>query len=210
MRRDGNPWQKAVGLACASAVALALVPAIAGAYPPGVGITSKSRSCSNCHASNGPWTDEASTIVDILDGATRRSLRQPDGRFLLEVERWKTATVITVIGRLKGDAAPPPTRNAWLYVDPTQLETASLSKFAPGWDVTLPMSCRIVGDPVPEYPGASVTALPMTVRPGDAARDAEIELEAMLTTGTPAKGNPDSWLRSNLLVRTLVLRVVEP
>ena len=132
------------------AAAVVLLPAIAGAYPPAVGIIGTSRSCTDCHSSNGPWTDESATIVDILDGATRRSLRQSDGRFMMEVERGKTATVITIIGRKADDVAPPPMRNAWLYVDPTQLETRALSKFAPGWDVNLPMACRIVGDEIQE------------------------------------------------------------
>ncbi len=191
------------------AVTVVLSPAIVNAYPPAVGIIGTSRSCTSCHASNGPWSDESATIVDILDGATRRSLRQPDGRFLLEVERGRTATVITIIGRKADDVAPPPMRNAWLYVDPTQLETGALSKFAPGWDVNLPMACRIVGDEIPEYPDAAVTALPMTVRPGDAARDAELELQIMLTTGESAKGNPDTWLKSNYLVKKLTLKVVD-
>ncbi len=186
-----------------------LFPRNALAYPPAVGILGSSRSCTSCHASNGPWQDEAGTIVDILDGTTRRSLRQPDGRFLLQVERGKTATVLTVIGRAQGDTIPPPIRNAWLYVDPPQIETKALSKFAPGWDVNLPMACRILGDAVAEYPGAAVTALPMTVRPGDAARDAELELQIMLTSGGPGKGNPDNWLRANFVARKLILKVVD-
>ncbi len=149
-----------------------LLPSLASAYPPAVGIVGQSRSCTNCHASNGPWTDASLTIVDVLDKATRNSLRQPDGRFLLEVDRGKVATVITIIGRQAADGAPPPMRNAWLYLAPSQLDTGALSKFAPGWDVNLPMSCRIVGDTVPEYPGAALTALPLTVRPGDAAQNA--------------------------------------
>jgi len=189
------------------ATALVLAAGSARAYPPAVGILTDSRSCTSCHTSNGPWGDESRTIVDLLDGATRRSLRQADGRFLLQVERGRTATVLTVIGRAQGDALPPPVRNAWLYIDPTQLGSTSLSKFAPGWDVNLPISCRLVGDAVAEYPGAALTALPMTVRPGDAARNAELELQIMLTSGGPGKGNPDTWLQSNFLVRTLVLEV---
>ncbi len=170
----------------------------------------KSRSCAVTHADTGPWQDEAKTIVDILDATTRLSLRQPDGRFLLEVPRGETRTVITVIGRHAGDEAPAPLRNAWLYVDPQQIETGALSKFAPGWGVNLPMSCRIVGDNVPEYPGAAVTAVPMTVRPGDAARDSVLELQVMLTSGESAKGNPNAWLKGNYLVRTLALVVLDP
>ncbi len=190
-------------------VALVL-PAVAFAYPPAVGIVGKSRDCLSCHASNGPWRDEAVTIVDIVDAATGKSLRQTDGRFLLEVERGRTRTVITQIGRKASDEAPPPLRNAWLYLDPTQLETGSLSKFAPGWNVNLPMSCRIVGDEVPKYPGAAMTALPMTVRPGDSARSADLELQVMLTSGESAKGNPNAWLKGNYLVRDVMLRVVDP
>lgn len=198
----------ATGL-CLLLAGFGVLPRHAVAYPPAVGILGSSRSCTSCHANNGPWQDERGTIVDILDAATRRSLRQPDGRFLLQVERGKTATVLTVIGRAQGDTIPPPTRNAWLYVDPTQLETKALSKFAPGWDVNLPMSGRIVGDAVAEYPEAAVTALPMTVRAGDAARNAELELQIMLTSGGPGKGDPDGWLRANFVARKLSLEVLD-
>ena len=196
-------------LAVCNVTAALLLPAVASAYPPAVGIVGESRSCTDCHASNGPWKDESKTIVDVLDATTRRSLRRPDGAFLLEVERGKSATLITVIGRKKGDTEPSPVRNAWLYVDPTRLNTKALSKFAAGWDVNLPMSCRIVGDQVAEYPGAAVTALPMTVRPGDAAGDAELELQVMLTSGKSAKGSPDQWLKANYLVRKLMLKVLD-
>ena len=115
-----------------SCVAL-LLATVATAYPPAVGIGGKSRSCATCHADTGPWHDEAKTIVDILDGTTRISLRQPDGRFLLQVPRGEIRTVVTVIGRQAGDAAPPPVRNAWIYVDPKRIETGSFGKFAVGW-----------------------------------------------------------------------------
>ena len=196
-------------LAVSNVAGALLLSAVASAYPPAVGIVGDSRACTDCHASNGPWTDETMTIVDVLDATTRRSIRQPTGAFVLEVDRGKNATLITILGRSKGDTAPSPVRNAWLYVDPTRLETKALSKFAAGWDVNLPMSCRIVGDEVPEYPGAAVTALPMTVRPGDAAGDAELELQIMLTSGESAKGKPDEWLEANYLVRRLILKVVD-
>ena len=191
-------------------IAVLGLPTIAFAYPPAVGIVGKSPNCLSCHVSNGPWKDEAQTIVDIVDAATGKSLRQTDGRFLLEVERGRTRTVITQIGRKASDEVPPPTRNAWLYLDPTQLETGSLSKFAPGWSVNLPMACRIVGDEAPNYPGAAITTLPMTVRPGDSARSADLELQVMLTSGESAKGNPNSWLKSNYVVKNVMLRVVDP
>ncbi len=189
--------------------AVLLFSTVASGYPPAVGIGGKSRSCANCHADTGPWQDEAKTIVDVLDGTTRLSLRQPDGRFLLEVPRGEIRTVITVIGRVAGDEAPPPVRNAWLYIDPRRIETGSFGKFAPGWDVTLPLSCRVVGDEVPEYPGAAVTSVPMKIRPGDSAQDCELELQVMLTSGESTKGNPNAWLKGNYVVRRLFLDVVD-
>jgi hypothetical protein len=192
-----------------SMAGMLLWPALSSPYPPAVGILGDSRSCTACHASNGPWQDNDAMIVDLLDASTRRSLRQPDGRFLLQVQRGQSATVVTVIGRARGDSVPPPTRNAWLYVDPTQFETKALSKFAPGWDVNLPMSCRLVGDAVVEFPGAAVTALPMTVRAGDSARDADLELQVMLSTGGPGKGRPNEWLRANFITRKLSLDVID-
>ncbi len=191
-------------------VVVLAIPTVALAYPPSVGIVGQSRNCLSCHVSNGPWKDDAQTIVDIVDATTGESLRQTDGRFLIEVERGRTRTVITQIGRKANDDVPPPLRNAWLYLDPTQLETGSLSKFAPGWNVNLPMACRIVGDEAPGYPGAAITALPMTVRPGDSARSADLELQVMLTSGESAKGNPNAWLKSNYVVRSVQLRVVDP
>ena len=35
------------------------------------------------------------------------------------------------------------------------------------------MACRVVGDNLEIYKGAKITALPVTVRPTDAARDGE-------------------------------------
>ena len=197
-------------LIAVSCVAVLTASTVAVAYPPAVGIGGESRSCAVCHADTGPWGDESRTIVDVLDGKTRESLRQPDGRFLLRVPRGQIRTVITVIGRTADDEVPPPVRNAWIYVDPTRIATNSLGKFAPGWDASLPLSCRIVGDKVPEYPGAAVTALAMKIRPGDSAQDTELELQVMLTTGESTKGNPDEWLIANYVIRKLVLEVLDP
>ncbi|MBI2842279.1 MAG: hypothetical protein HYX78_02655 [Armatimonadetes bacterium] len=186
--------------------AVGLVTAVL-AYPPAVGMLGKSKSCMTCHVNNGPWTDESKTIVDILDKETGKSLRQADGTFLIEAKRFRPKTVLTVIGRAKGDSSPPPYRNAWLYIDPAQIESGSLSKFAPGWSVDLPMSCRLVGDKVSAYEGASVTALPMTVRPLDGARNATVELHVMLTRGEAVKGDTKRGMVSNYLLRTVRLKV---
>ena len=50
----------------------------------------------------------------------------------------------------------------------------------------------------------------MTVRPGDAARKAELELQVVLTSGVSAKGDPDTWLKANHLLREVTLQVVDP
>src|SRR3990172_2971128 len=157
------------GLTAALFFTLAASLLQAHAYPPGVGILSNKRNCLECHANNGPWKDDPRTIIDILDKDTMKSLKQADGSFLIETKRGTARTLLTVIGRARGEAAEAPYRNAWLYVDPKAIGRASLSKFAPGWDVNLPMSCRIVGDTLDQYAGATLTVLPMTIRPTDAS-----------------------------------------
>ena len=46
-------------LAVSAAAAATLLQAPAAAYPPAVGIVGDHRSCTSCHASNGPWKDGA-------------------------------------------------------------------------------------------------------------------------------------------------------
>jgi hypothetical protein len=157
-------------------------------YPPGVGVLTDSRSCISCHADNGPWNKDDRTIIDVLDGETKTSLRQPDGTFAMEVSRGQRRTVLTVIGRPKTDTLPVPYRNGWTYIDPTRIGTGSISKFAAGWAVDLQMACRLVGDQLPGFEDANITVLPMTVLPLDDARNAEVELQFMLTSGDSGKG----------------------
>lgn len=178
-------------------------------YPPAVGIIGKAKDCLVCHVNNGPWQDEENTIIDILDKETKKSLMQADGTFLIEAERGTIKTVLTVIGRKKGDKAEAPYRNAWLYVDSQRIKSNSLSKFAPGWTVNLPMACRIVGDKLEGYEGANITALPMSIRPGDDAYDAEIQLQVMLTKGESVKGKAREGMKGNYFERVVRLKVVE-
>lgn len=49
----------------------------------------------------------------------------------------------------------------------------------------------------------------MTVRPTDAARDAEVELQVMLTAGEAVKGKGSEGLVSNFFVRKVFLKVLE-
>lgn len=178
-------------------------------YPPAVGIVGKAKNCLVCHTNNGPWQDEKNTIIDILDGETKKSLIQADGSFLIEARRGKIKTVLTVIGRKKEDKEKAPYRNAWLYVDPQRIKSDSLSKFAPGWSVNLPMACRIVGDKLEGFERTKITALPMSIRAGDDAQDAELQLQVMLTKGESVKGKAKEGMRGNYFERLVRLKVVE-
>ena len=179
------------------------------AYPPAVGILGKSKSCLSCHVSNGPWTEDSKTIIDILDKETMKSLRQKDGSFLLEVKRGQQKTVLTVIGRIKDDETPSPYRNAWTYIDTTTFDSNVLSKFAPAWAVNLQMSCRLVGDKLQEFEGAQITSLPMTIQPLDNAKDAELQLQVMLTKGESVKGDAKNGMIGNYFERKVILKVYD-
>ncbi len=186
-----------------------ILPQYVLSYPPAVGLLGNSKNCLVCHTNNGPWQDEGNTIIDILDKETKRSLMQADHSFLIEVQRNKIRTVLTVIGRKKGDKAEAPYRNAWLYVDPQRIKTNSMSKFAPGWNVNLPLSCRVVGDKLEGFEGAKITALPMSVRPGDDAQDAELKLQVMLTKGESVKGKGKEGMKGNYFERLVRLKLLE-
>jgi len=180
----------------------------ASAYPPAVGTLGPARNCLTCHSSDGPWKDTAGLIIDVLDKASGKSLKQSDGTFLISAKRGELRTVVTVIGWRAHAAGPAPYRNAWLYVDPKRIsDPSSLNKFAPGWTVNLPMSCRVAGDSVEAYSGAQLTALPMTVRAGDDATDAEIELQVMLTRGESVKGDAKKGMVGNYFERRVSLKV---
>ena len=201
-----------VSVVSGSAVLLwlaALAPSSSFAYPPTVGILSPARNCVACHVNNGPWKDPAGLILDIVDKTTGKSLRQGDGTFLISAKRGELKTVVTIIGWRGPRETPAPYRNAWLYVDPKRIaDSSSLNKFAAGWAVNLPMSCRVVGDVVEAYPGAPTTALPMTVRAGDdAPAETEVELQVMLTRGESVKGKPDRGMEGNYFERRVQLRV---
>lgn len=179
----------------------------AHAYPPGVGILTTSTSCLSCHTSNGLWKDDANTIVDILDKDTKKSLKQADGSFVIEAKQGEQKTILTVIGSKKSDAIPSSYRNAWLYIDPTTIGNSSLSKFAPDWEVNLPMSCRLVGDNLAGYEDADITSLPMTIQPLANAKDAEISLQVMLTSGESRKGNAKEGMTGSYFERKVYLKV---
>jgi hypothetical protein len=188
---------------------LALFAVSTFSYPPAVGILGKAKSCMICHVNNGPWTDMQKTIIDVLDKETLKSLRQADGSFLIEVKRGQLKTVLTVIGRTKDDEVPPPYRNAWTYIDPTRIESSSLSKFAPGWAVNLQMACRLVGDNLPGFEGTKISVLPMTLQPLDDAKDSELQLQVMLTKGEAIKADAKKGMLGNYYERKVGLKIIE-
>ena len=177
------------------------------AYPPAVGILSNSKNCMSCHVNNGPWKDENKLIIDVLDMDTKKSLKQPDGSFLIETKRWEQKTVLTVIGQKKNNTLSAPYRNAWLYIDPATIGTHSLSKFAPDWDVNLSMSCRLIGDKLPGYEDAHITSLPMTIQPLSNAKNVELQLQVMLTKGESVKGKAQEGMQGNYFERRIILKV---
>ena len=177
------------------------------AYPPGVGILTNSPNCLSCHANNGPWKDDANTIIDILDKDTKKSLKQSDGTFLIEAKKGEPKTILTVVGSKKSNAIPASYRNAWLYIDPTTIGTNTLSKFAPNWEVNLQMSCRLVGDNLKGYEDADITSLPMTIQPLENAKDAEISLQVMLTNGDATKNNAHDGLTGSYFERKVKLKI---
>jgi hypothetical protein len=175
------------------------------AYPPGVGILSSNKNCMGCHISNGPWADDSKLIVDILDADTKKSLKQPDGSFVIEAERWKQRKLLTVIGWIKDKSVMAPAKNAWLYIDPNTIGSSSLSKFAPNWDVNLPLACRVVGDKLEGYENADITSLPMIVQPMSNANNAELQLQIMLTKGESVKSNAKEGMLGNYFERKVKL-----
>ena len=181
----------------------------AHAYPPGVGILTKNKNCLGCHINNGVWGEESKAIIDILDVDTKKSLKQSDGSFLIEAKRHQARTVLTVLGRTKDDLAESPYRNAWTYIDPKTIETNTLTKFAPGWECNLPLSCRVVGDKLEGFDGAKITSLPMTLRPSDAARDGELQLQVMFTKGESVKGSAKEGMKGNYFERKVSLKVID-
>ncbi len=145
----------------------------------------------------------------MLDKDTKKSFKQPDGSFLIEAKRWEQKTVLTVIGWVRENekSATAPYRNAWLYIDPSTIGAQSLSKFAPNWDVNLPMSCRVVGDKLQGYENADITSLPMTIQPLSNATNAELQLQVMPTKGESVKGNAQEGTIGSYFERKMILKV---
>lgn len=211
MRTWTTTWRLALPLALFTFGLLCLLSsAPASAYPPAVGIVGKARNCMACHANDGPWKEDADLIVDLLDKETCKSLREKDGSFLIAAKPEQRRTVLIVLGRAKGDTAPAPNRNGWIFVDPALISRDHLgSKFAPGWEADLSMSCRLIGDNHKAFEGAKITVLPMTVRPTGAAKDAEVEWQILMTSGEAVKGDAKRGLRQNYYERKVRLKVEE-
>jgi hypothetical protein len=112
-----------------------------------------------------------------------------------------------VIGLIKDKSGSAPYGNAWLYIDPTTIGTPSLSKFAPNWDVNLPLSCRLVGDNLPGYEDVDITSLPMIIQPMSNAKDTELQLQIMLTKGESVKGNAQEEMLGNYFERKVFLKI---
>ena len=188
------------------AVLVIFVPAIY-AYPPAVGILGNARDCLVCHINNGPWQDDAYSIIDILDKDTEASQKQQDGSFKLSVKRNESKTFLTVIGRAQEDNLSAPYRNAWIYIDPSMIGENSIFKFPEGWEINLPMACRLTGDKLEKYGQAKITVLPFTIRASEDALDAEIVLQVMLTKGETVKGKAKEGMEGSYFTRKVILKI---
>ena len=193
----------------ATASLLLVAALVATACPPAVGIIGNSRNCLTCHVSNGSWTDANRLIIDLIDKTTQRSLLQSDGSFLLSAKRGTATTMIAVLGYRASGSDPVPYRNGWTFVDSTTFVSSALSKFAPGWEINVPFGCRITGDKIDAYPDGVQSTAPITIRPTEFAKDGEVTLQTMLTSGESVKGNAKSGLVGNYYERTVHLRVTE-
>jgi hypothetical protein len=147
--------------------------------------------------------------LTFLTKTQKKSFKQPDGSFQIEVKRFESKTVLTVIGRKDDGQSEMPYRNAWIYIDPKTIETNSLSKFAPGWECNLQLACRVVGDKLDGYENAKITSLPMTIRPADAAQNSELSFQIMLTRGESQKGNAKEGMKGNYFEKKVTLKVLD-
>jgi len=203
-----RPSLLAASLSPALSWLLSSPPALA--YPPAVGILGKARNCTTCHASDGPWKEGANLIVDLLDSETGKSLREKDGSFLISAKPEQRRTVLVMLGWAKGDTAPFPHRNGWIFVDPALINRDHVgSKFPSGWEADLTMSCRLVGDAHKAHEGAKISVLPMTLRPTGAAKDADVEWQILITGGDAVKGDAKQGLVQNYFERKVRLKVEE-
>jgi hypothetical protein len=69
------------------------------------------------------------------------------------------------------------------------------------------MSCRLVGDKVPGYEDADITSLPMTIQPLSNAKNAELQLQVMLTKGESVKGKAQEGMLGNYFEKKVILRI---
>ena len=71
------------------------------------------------------------------------------------------------------------------------------------------MACRVVGDKLDGFENATITSLPMTIRPSDAAQNSELSLQVMLTKGESQKGNAKEGMKGNYFEKRVMLKVVD-
>ncbi len=170
---------------------------------PGSPLEGRQKSCATCHAVRDRWADESKIIIDIVDPETRKSFRQNDGSFLIEVKRNTERRVLSVFG-VKPTEKYPPDMVGWLYVDPKELADAPESslKFAPGWRVNRPFCGKRLNERVDGYEGDHLASITMTIMPTAPAVDAEVKLQVVFKS--LARG-----LRGNYDEKNVKLRVVE-
>ncbi len=170
---------------------------------PGSPLEGRQKSCATCHAVRDRWVDENKIIIDIVDPVTRKSFRQNDGSFLIEVKRNTERRVLSVFGA-KPTEKYPPDMVGWLYVDPNELADAPESslKFASGWRVNRPFCGKRLNERVDGYEGDHLASITMTIMPTAPAVDGEVKLQVVFKS--LARG-----LRGNYYEKNVKLKVID-
>jgi hypothetical protein len=180
---------------------------LALATPPAVGIVGSSRDCNACHVNSGQWLESPELVIDLVDPVSKTSFRQPNGSFLLSARRGETVNAVAIFGYKSVSPALAPHRNGWIFVDTTTIGTEAISKFAPGWEISLPYGCKISGDKSEAYPDAQITSAPFIVKASESAADRDVTLQVLLTSGEAVKGKAKEGLVSDYFSRQVHLRV---
>ncbi|MFQ5797696.1 MAG: hypothetical protein ACE5H0_03265 [Bacteroidota bacterium] len=147
--------------------------------------------------------DESKIIIDIVDPETRKSFRQTDGSFLIQVKRNTERRVLSVFG-VRPTEKFPPDMVGWLYVDPNELANAPESslKFGPGWQVNRPFCGKRLNERVAGYEGEHLASITMTIMPAAMAADAEVKLQIVFKSLARR-------LRGNYYEKNVQLRVMD-
>lgn len=178
----------------------------AGADPPRVEVPAKNRADLSRPVSNRTSADAGRATFDGLPAATGKPLRRSDGSFRVGARRRDAKTPLTVVGCAKGDSSAP-RRNAWLSMDPAEVDSWVSSQVAPGRDGNLPLGCRLASDRPPAHDSVMLPLPPVAHRPTDFGRNGEAGLHVMATAREVMQDGGKEGRVANDFVRHVLLDV---